>query len=170
VSVSPPTANRWLDWLKKTFLWIDTPPYFTNAIKRISKHPKGNLFDTGVICSLLKISDAESLAAHPAVGALFETAMRLEFQAVIDSFLLPAEIYHWRTSYGKEVDIVIEHRNKLFAFECKWTSSPDVRDLNGLLHLKETFQKKTAFLGVLTPAGPLRRIHDDIFQIPWVRA
>jgi len=64
--------------------------------------------------------------------------MRLEFQAVIDSFLLPAAIYHWRTSYGKEVDIVIEQKNKLFAFECKWTSSPDVSDLNGLLHLRQT--------------------------------
>ncbi len=168
LSISPPTSNRWLDRLKATFLWMETPPYLTNYLKRVSKHPKGNLFDTGVICSLLAIPDGESLSLHPLVGTLFEAAMRIEIQAILDAFLIPATVYHWRTHQGVEVDIVLEYKNKLYAFECKWKSDIQKHDLTGLLQFQKIFKEKVAFLGVLTPTGHSLRIREDIYQIPWV--
>lgn len=168
LSISAPTSNRWLERLKSTFVWMETPSLAANYIKRVAKHPKGNLFDTGIICSLLMIPDAESLSLHPSVGTLFEAAMRIELQAVIDSFLLSAKMYHWRPRQGKEVDIVIEYRNKLYAFECKWKSELSDHDIRGLVKFRETFPDKTAFLGVLTPTGHHLRLRNDIHQIPWI--
>lgn len=168
LSISPPTANRWLERLKISLLWEETAPYFTNTIKRIAKHPKGYLFDTGLICHLLGIPDAETLTVNPNIGLAFETAMRLEIQAYIQSFLLPVQMYHWRVYEGKEVDIVLEYKNRLFAFECKWSSEVTEKDLAGLRTFKTRFQDRVAFLAVLTPTGHFLEIREGIFQIPWI--
>jgi predicted AAA+ superfamily ATPase len=166
--ISPPTANRWMERLKISLLWEETAPYFSSMIKRIAKHPKGTLFDTGLICHLQGIPDAEALAVHPSIGSVFETAMRLEIRAYLQTYLMPAQLYHWRIYEGKEVDIVLEYKNRLYAFECKWSSEVSEKDLAGLRAFKDRFKEQVAFLGVITPTGHLWEIKEGIYQIPWI--
>jgi hypothetical protein len=61
--------------VRATFQWFDTPGYHGNTITRISGKPKGYLADTGLACSLQKISTASTLSGHPLTEALFETAL-----------------------------------------------------------------------------------------------
>ncbi len=167
LGISPPTSQRWLEWLKATFVWNEHPPYHGNMIKRVSRHPKGFMFDTGVICNLLHIYDSDSLNSHPFIGNIFETAMRIEIQSVIQNLLLPAECFHWRTPYGYEVDIVIEYKNKLFALECKWGSNIQRDDFRNLYQFKKNYGDLVAFMGIITPYGNLMEIGEGIWQLPW---
>jgi uncharacterized protein len=168
LSVSPPTANRWLGWLGDSLIWREHPPYHGNLIKRVSKHPKGFLFDTGFCAHLLRVHGAQPLSAHPLVGRLFETAVRIELESVIEAALLPARCYHWRTPHGTEVDVVIEHDGKLFAFECKWSTIVNADDLKGLRRFKELYGDAVVFRGVIVPSGRAMLLEDDIMQIPWL--
>jgi predicted AAA+ superfamily ATPase len=167
LSVSPPTANRWLGWLRESMIWNEHPPYHGNIIKRVSKHPKGYLFDTGLCSYLLRISGQHGLETHPAVGNLFETAMRIEFDSVISSTLTPARCYHWRTQYGHEADIVIEFENRLYAFECKWSAAVSKKETKGLVSFLEYYGEKAAFCGIIVPFGRPMLLEEGIYQIPW---
>ncbi len=167
INISSPTAARWLQWLSGANLWTEIPAYHGNMIKRVSKSPKGSLFDTGLVCHLLQLSDRNVLLSHPFVGALFETAIRNELATIISSGMIPASIWHWRTPQGQEVDIVIEYKNRLYAFECKWNPSIRPDDMKGLLNFKKYYGNKVAFMGVLTSYGHQTEIGEGIFSIPW---
>lgn len=168
IGISPPTADRWLSWLRASLVWREHESYHGNYIKRISRHSKGFLFDTGLACGLLHIATAQALESHPMLGSLFEAAMRIEVEAAIRNCLLPARCHHWKTPYGHEVDIVIEYENRLFALECKWGSHVDGRDAGSLRFFKKQYGDSVAVMGVLTPFGRFGLIDRDIMQIPWL--
>lgn len=165
IGVSSPTAVRWSEWLSKGSIYSVVPPYIGNAIKRLTKMPKGSLFDTALICQLMRIHSKETLLTNPALGSIFESRVLQEFKAVISSGMIPADIYHWRTSSGTEVDIVIEKDGGLYAFECKWKSDVGKKDLAGLRSFKETYKEKVKFCGIVTPSGQTIEVADSIYRL-----
>lgn len=167
IGASSPTAARWLGWLAGANLWRELPAYDGNVLKRVAKKPKGMLFDTGLVCHLLQAQRPQTLQAHPSLGSVFEAAMALELQAVVDSQLDGATLHHWRTPYGHEVDLVLEHEGRLFAFECKWRSQVDPRALVGLTAFRQAYGGRVAGAAVLTPIGAARWLADGVFQLPW---
>ncbi|MEK7704859.1 MAG: ATP-binding protein [Myxococcota bacterium] len=167
IGVASPTSARWLSWLAGANLWHELPAYHANAVKRVSKSPKGMLFDTGLICSLLQAQRPGMLQAHPQLGAIFEAAVSLELQAVVDAALQGSTLYHWRTPYGHEVDIVIEHEGRLYAIECKWRSHVDPRELTGITAFRRTYGDRVAAAVVVTPVGDVRWITEGVLQVPW---
>jgi predicted AAA+ superfamily ATPase len=86
---------------------------------------------------------------------------------VISSAMISANIWHWRTPRKQEVDIVIEHKGRLYAFECKWNPNVQGSDLKGLLAFKNSYGSKVAFMVVVTSYGHQMELSDGIFQIPW---
>lgn len=167
IGMTSPTANRWLQVLEATGVWHNIPAYHGNLIKRIAKTPKGVLFDTGLICHLLQVNSREALLTHPMLGLLFEAAFFHEVKAVLASSLLNARLYHWRASQ-REVDLVIEHGGKLFAFECKWNARLRGDEHKDLLRFREEYGEKVVFSAVVTPTGTFRELENGIFQLPWV--
>ena len=67
------TAREWLSVLEASYLVTRIPPYFENFGKRLVKTPKLYFLDVGLMCWLLGIRDAASIATHAMRGALFET-------------------------------------------------------------------------------------------------
>lgn len=167
IGMTSPTANRWLQVLEATGVWHTLPAFHGNLIKRISKTPKGTLFDSGLICHLLQINSRESLLTHPSLGFLFEAAFLQEIKAVLSASLLHARVYHWRASQ-QEVDLVIEYGGRLFAFECKWNAMLRGDEHKGLVRFRAEYGEKVAFCAVVTSTGSFKEIAPDIFQVPWV--
>lgn len=167
IGVASPTSARWLSWLAGANLWHELPAYHANAIKRVAKSPKGMLFDTGLICALLQAQRPAMLQTHPQLGAIFEAAVSLELQAVVDAALQGSTLYHWRTPYGHEVHIVIEHEGRLYAIECKWRSHIDPRELGGIAAFRRTYGDRVAAAIVVTPVGDVRWVAEGILQVPW---
>ncbi len=124
--ISSVTAKQWLSVLETSYLVAIVQPYHRNFGKRLVKTPKLYFLDVGLMAWLLGIRDDASIATHSTRGALFETWAVSELIKQRFNQGQPANIYFWRDSLGREVDIVYETPQGLQAVEIKsgstWTN------------------------------------------------
>jgi predicted AAA+ superfamily ATPase len=132
LGVSQPTARDYFDIAHGTFLWRTVPAFAKNTLKRIVKHPKGYLRDTGLLHHLLRIPDARALASHPIAGASWEGLVVENLLRGLASRAIEIEACYYRTGAGAEVDLVLEGDFGLVPIEIKLTRSVDSRKLRAL--------------------------------------
>lgn len=113
------TAKTWLSILEASFIIFLLSPHYVNYNKRVVKMPKIYFYDTGLLCSLLGISDAEQLSSHYLKGGIFESFIISEFVKYRYNQGLEPNFYFWRNKTGKEIDLLIELPNKLIPIEIK---------------------------------------------------
>jgi predicted AAA+ superfamily ATPase len=161
IGLSQPTIHRWLNLLEVSYLLVRLPAYSVNRTKRLIKSPKLYFADVGL---------ALHLAGDPSPsGPHFENLALADLLAWRDSRLHRPELFHWRTATGEEVDLVIEHQNRLLPIEFKSTSEPRLSDTT---HLRTFHQEyaPTSLPGLLIHAGPqLHWLTPDTLAIPWHR-
>jgi predicted AAA+ superfamily ATPase len=168
LGTTPQTAQRWLATLRGTFQWFETPAYHGNTMKRISGKPKGYFADTGLACSLQMLSSPLTLSGHPLAAALFETAVAGEIRKLSSTLATAANIYHWRSYSGAEIDLLLERDNTFFPIEVKMTSHPARRDTRGITAFRESYPHLKIAPGlVIAPAQRLERISDLDYCMPW---
>jgi len=114
------TAKAWLSLLEASFIVYQIQPYYKNFSKRLIKSPKLYFYDTGVACSLLKLTDPEMINTHYLYGSLFENLVITEIlKSQCHSGKRPS-VYYWRESNGVEIDCIIEQgNNEILALEIK---------------------------------------------------
>ena len=125
--ISQPTARSWLTVLEASYVVHLLQPFHQNFGKRLVKMPKLYFLDTGLLCHLLRIESAATLATHALRGPIFESWVVSETLKHRFNLGLPADLYFWRDNHGTEVDLVFEHQGLLQAVEIKSgaTFSPD---------------------------------------------
>ena len=126
--IAQPTAKAWLSILEATFIAFRLQPYFANIGKRIVKTPKLHFYDTGLVCWLLGIRDAEQLRLHPLRGAIFESWIVSEVLKHRYNRGEHAGLYFYRDRHGLEADMVVTDGQKLTVVEAKTsqTATPDL--------------------------------------------
>jgi len=117
--ISHTTARRWLSILETSFLVYLLRPHHRNFNKRLVKSPKLYFLDTGLLCYLLRIRDAEDLAMHASRGAIFEAWALSELLKIYHNQDLEPDVYFWRDSAGHEVDLLMDRGNSLVPVEIK---------------------------------------------------
>ena len=124
VGVAVNTAKDWLSILEASFQVFVLRPYFVNLGKRLVKSPKVYFTDTGLLCYLVGLRDAEHAAAGPMGGAIFENLVVAElFKTSLHRGEEPS-FYFWRTASGSEVDLVVESQSGLVPIEIKLSATP----------------------------------------------
>ncbi len=136
------TAKAWLSVLEATFQVIVLRPYFENMGKRLVKTPKVYFTDVGLLCYLTGLSDPAHASAGPLAGAIVETAVISELVKRSFHSGFEPRLYFWRTTHGKEVDIVIEHQGRLIPVEVKQTATPRPPMAKGLISFMEDYSAK----------------------------
>lgn len=168
IGIVPATANRWLDILSYTYLWIEIMPYSGNTTKRLSKKPKGYIADTGLACYLQRITTPDALAGHPLLGALFESFCISMIVSLSNSLSIVPKMYHWRSAGGAEVDLILEMDGVLYPIEIKIASILSLHDTRGIKAFRDTYpQSKIAPAIILYTGTECYRIDDDIIAVPW---
>ncbi len=120
--VSDSTVRRYLDLLTQTFVVEQLPPWFANVGKRQVKSPKVYVADSGLLHTLLNLTDRESVLAHPKAGASWEG---FALQVVVERLgARPEERFFWATHAGAELDLVVFRGRVRLGFEIKRTSAP----------------------------------------------
>lgn len=152
LGLSSQTARKWLNLLLYTYQWIELFPYHGNAIKRLSAHRKGYFKDTGLACHLMRIHSPEALVTSLKMGPLFETWAVNYIQQQL-ALISPANIYHWRTHGGAEVDLLIERDGMFYPIEIKCKSRPTKADGSGIRAFRETYPKEKVMPGLIIHAG-----------------
>ncbi len=108
VGVDYKTIQSWLGILQASYIIWLLPPYFRNFNKRVVKSPKLYFVDTGLACSLLRISEPGMLFQHPYRGALFENFVLNELMKKRFNQGLRSNLYFWKEHSGKEIDALID--------------------------------------------------------------
>lgn len=130
--ISHTTVKQWLSVLEASYLVILLKPYHRNYNKRLTKRPKVYFTDTGLICSLLGIGNANEIDSHYLKGALFETMAVTEILKVNLNLGSPLNLYYWRDNHRREIDMIIDAGAGQYAIEMKAGGTVQQRYLNGL--------------------------------------
>jgi predicted AAA+ superfamily ATPase len=118
------TVKRYLDILSGTFLIRQLQPWFYNTKKRLVKRPKIYFRDSGILHSLISVSNENELLSHPQLGASWE-GFALE-QIIIHLNLREEEAFFWATHTGAELDLVFQQKGRLWGVEVKYKEAPTV--------------------------------------------
>ena len=117
---------------------MDVKPWYRKIGKRLVKAPKGYLMDTSLLCHLLGLDLQRLQTTNPRVfGQVFENFVATELTKLLASSDETAELHHFRTSDGKEVDFAIERRDgKIAGVEAKARDAVQDDDFRGLKELR----------------------------------
>lgn len=148
LGVAVNTVKAWISVLEASNQVVSIKPFYLNKGKRIIKSPKIYFVDSGLLCYLSGISHAQQVFKGPLSGQLFETIVLSE---VIKSFWNKGKIpkiFWWRTSYGEEVDFIIEDKGKIIPVEVKLSSKSNTQMVKGLKTFCKLFSDRVdkAFL------------------------
>ncbi|MEY4294447.1 MAG: hypothetical protein RLY82_135 [Pseudomonadota bacterium] len=117
--ISASAARQWLSVLEASYVIKLLQPWHENFGKRLVKMPKLYFYDTGLLCHLLRIENAQTLAMHAMRGAIFETWVLAEtLKHRLNQGLSP-DVYFWRDNHGVEVDLLYQHQGLLHPVEIK---------------------------------------------------
>jgi predicted AAA+ superfamily ATPase len=130
--ITQPTAKAWLSVLESSYVLFLLQPYHKNFDKRVIKSPKLYFYDTGLLCHLLKIKDANQIKSHSYKGNLFENMIVCEYVKQNYHQNLMQDFWFWRDSAGHEVDLIRQDDNLLNIIEIKSTATISQNLFNGL--------------------------------------
>lgn len=165
LSVSQPTARDYFEIAHGTFIWRRIPAYSRDTMKRVVKHPRGYLRDSGLLHALLRIPDADALLSHPQMGASWEGMVVEEILRQLNAVGAAHEYSYYRTNGGAEVDLVLEGDFGRVAIEIKHASTVNARDLRGL---RDFVSEHKARLGVvITNDSTPRQYEENLLGLPF---
>jgi predicted AAA+ superfamily ATPase len=107
--VSHNTIKSWISILEASYVIFLLKPFYNNFNKRLVKTPKIYFYDTGLLCWLLSIQNADQLDLHPMRGAVFESFVVSEKMKRLYNQLEEPNLYFWRDRGGAEIDLITDH-------------------------------------------------------------
>lgn len=164
--VSQPTIKSWISALESSYILFTLPPYFENISKRLIKTPKLYFYDTGLLCHLLGIKEADEIRTHPLKGNLFENMMISEYIKRMHHKNDVMDVWFWRDVAGHEIDFLTKKGGTFSLYEIKSTETIMPNQFKGLsyfesIHPYENNNKNVVYAGTDTQERTLGRI------IPW---
>ena len=133
------TAKNYRILLQMMFLTFDVKAWHRNIGKRLVKSPKSYLIDTALLCHLQQIDMSHAEKNDPHIfGHIFENFVATELLKQRVTSAVNAELFHFRSSDGIEVDFVLEQPDgKLAGIEVKARDAVSVSDFKGLNVLRD---------------------------------
>jgi predicted AAA+ superfamily ATPase len=142
LAVDGKTVAKYLDLMVDLLLVRRLQPFHANVGKRLVKSPKIYVRDSGVLHTLLRLDDEDSVLGHPIAGMSWEGF-------VVETLLRAApdrtQASFYRTATGVEVDLILElPGNQLWVIEIKRGLAPKVE--RGLRVALDDLRPDRAFL------------------------
>lgn len=160
LGVDTRTAGGYLDLLTDLLLVRRLGPWHSNQGKRLVKSPKIYIRDSGLLHSLLGITDMDSLLSHPVVGASWEGHVVESLLAVAPSDVTPS---FYRSSAGAEIDLLLTWPNgEHWAIEVKRSTTLKVE--RGFYSACNDIQPVKKW--VIYPGAEAYPLHDGVEAMP----
>ena len=126
--ISEPTAKEWVRLLEGLGIIYLLPPYSNNELKRLAKTPKLYFCDTGLCGFLSMWLTRDTLMNGAASGHFFENYVVIELLKYYAYSKTKANLFYYRDSNAKEVDVFVESDGFIHPLEIKKSASPDRRE------------------------------------------
>jgi predicted AAA+ superfamily ATPase len=147
------TLQRYIALLEQTFLVRLIPAWSTSRSKRLIKTPKVALVDSALLAHLARISASRLRREPDLAGPLLENFVATELWKQMGWSRLRAQLFHFRTHGGREVDLVLEADDgRVVGIEVKAPASVSRADFAGLEALREASRSRF-HRGVVLYAG-----------------
>ena len=158
IGASSKTALHYRDILAGGYVLRVLPPWFENLKKRQVKSPKIYIRDSGILHTLLRIPDMDSLRSHPRYGASWE-GFALEQILVLFG---DEHAYFWSTRQGAELDLLLFVGKERWGFEFKCSDAPS---MTKSIHVAlQDLGLERVF--IVYPGKQRYRIHEKVEVIP----
>ena len=112
------TIESYVNMLEQAFVIYKLNAYNTNQRKELKKSKKIYFNDLGIRNAL--INDFRPIEIRSDSGAIFENFVINEFRKQNEYQQVYANLYFWRTTDQKEIDLIVEKNGMLHTFEIKW--------------------------------------------------
>lgn len=164
LGVDSSTVRRWLDVLLTSGLVIELRAYSRNVGKRTIKRPKIHFCDAGLAAYLCSLRTKEAFDLSPLKGNLFESWVVSEIYKSYRHNGIEPQLFYYRDSNQREIDLLIERDGRLYPFEIKLSDKPSHARKNFSVLAPEA--SRIPFYGVICPTNMLSPIDDKIWEIP----
>jgi predicted AAA+ superfamily ATPase len=165
LGVSQPTAREYFHIAHGTFIWRHIPPYEKNPTKRVVKHPKGYMRDSGLLHFLLHLNSLDDLLTHPQMGHSWESMVVENLLRGLNAQGVAYEYYHYRTGGGAEVDLVLEGEFGLVPVEIKYGQKVSMKELRGI---RDFIQERSCRYGIIiNNSERVMRYDEKLIGVPF---
>ncbi len=134
------------DFLEGAFLIRRLRPYFINTGKRLIKSPRLFWRDSGLLHSLMNISNLDDLYRQAWLGHSWEGFIIEQTLATLGAVGKRAQAFFFRTSDGYELDLVLDWGKERWAIEIKLTSNPSTEMIDRLNKTADMIGAERRFL------------------------
>ncbi|MEA3291386.1 MAG: ATP-binding protein [Pseudomonadota bacterium] len=133
------TLKRYLSLLQATFLFQPLTAWSSNIGKRLIKSSKIHLIDSGLVAHLAGFSDCGTQSGRIFFGHLLETFVVSELRKQAGWSDLRVNLFHYRTTGGREIDILLEDASgRLVGLEVQASATVTRKDFSGIDALAES--------------------------------
>jgi len=129
--------------------------------------PKVYLADTGLLCRLDGIRDSDEPASGPLAGTRFETAVVTDTVKTLVNRGEEPHVWFWRTSAGREVDMVLETDKGLIPVEIKLSATPKPEMAAGIMSFRSDYGKRVGRGFVVHMGELLLPVTPEVTAIPF---
>ncbi len=137
------TMTRYLALFENAFLVRRIPAWAGNRARRAIKTPRVLIPDGGLLGHLAGLTPSRLAEEPTAVGPLLESYVASEVLKQLAWSETRAELHHFRTHAGREVDLVLEADDgRLVGLEVKAAATVGAADLKGLETLRDAAGKR----------------------------
>jgi len=165
LEVSEGSIREFLNIIEGTFLWRQLQSYEKSKVKTIVKMPRGHICDSGLLHSLLRITNEQQLFNDPIIGRSFEGFVIEELIKGIQSlFVTHWQPFYYRTRGGAEIDLILEGPFGTLPIEIKFGVKTSAKQIK---NLEEFVQNNNLPFGILiNQAEKPYWLTRSVFQLP----
>jgi predicted AAA+ superfamily ATPase len=132
------TVESYIEMLEQAFVIFRLPAYHTNQRSELKKSRKIYFNDLGIRNAL--INDFRPVELRNDAGALFENFVINEIRKQNQYDKIYADLYFWRNTDQREIDLIVSKNNQLHTFEIKWNPKKKAKLTRGFTNIYgETF-------------------------------
>lgn len=159
------TLKRYISLLEAMFLLSRLPAWSANLAKRLTRAPKLFFNDPGLCAHLRGLTN--EMVDDLDLGSLFEGFVFSELSKQLSWSSTRAELFHFRTVAGQEVDLVLEHADGgIVGLEVKAGSTLGRGDFRGLKTLQDAVKGRFRRGVILYSGTEVVSFGEDLVAMP----
>lgn len=133
LGVDAKTVKKYVTLLEQIFIVRQVQPWFRNPRNRLVRTPKIHFLDSGLLSTLLNVTESSFENDKSKFGPILETFVFSEILKQTSLLYDTQGIYHYRDKDLNEVDVLIEYNNfSLIGIEIKASATVHMVDFRGL--------------------------------------
>ncbi len=167
LGIDQKTVKSYIELLQAIFLVQTLPAWRPSFLARVVHAPKVYITDSGLLAHLLGADEQRLAEDERVTGLALETFVAMEVMKHASWSEVDPRVYHFRDSWGGEVDLVLEDRSgRVVAIEVKARASLSQKDTTALTKLRDSLGEQF-ISGVIVHAGEQTLpLGDRLWAIP----